>query len=281
MAPVQRLLVPRLGCFAFRNCRHFHLNPVDGIIFASAKSFSRFNFSSSHTSPHSNFHTTAVRTSQNNESSDSETMHKKCKHCDNLVGLYNVKCNICGKLVPNPSDTTYYQLFEKPVTFDFAPRTLRPQFLKMQQQVHPDNYANKSSEQRDLADSHSAFINKAYSTLTDPLRRAEYILHTYFGIDPNPEHVIRPTDPELLMEVMQAMEEIEEASDETDLAQLKKDMDKKFEESEKNMTSLLDSAFKQGELLNTDLRDQLFEEAVKMRYIGNIRYAKFWGETKI
>lgn len=118
-------------------------------------------------------------------------------------------------------------------------------FLRKQQQVHPDSYAQKSSvsttsqmrtwngcrslshpkvhifrlqEEYQLAQTQSSYLNKAYNTLKEPLARAQYML-ALNGVEVSESESLE--DPELLMEVMEIREEMEEAESEEDIERLK------------------------------------------------------------
>jgi molecular chaperone HscB len=106
----------------------------------------------------------------------------------------------------------------------------------------------------------SARINEAYKTLQSPLLRAQYLL-SLRGIDVAEDETAKVEDPELLMEVLEAREEIEEAEEEEDLVDMKAGNEKKIDES----VQVLDEAFRKDDI-------QLAKsEAVKLRYWMNIR----------
>ncbi|KAL4883681.1 hypothetical protein BJY04DRAFT_22854 [Aspergillus karnatakaensis] len=123
--------------------------------------------------------------------------------------------------IPNPPNTTtHYTIF--PTTFPssstpFTVNTanLKREFLQLQNTLHPDKYPPGPLKQH--AETLSARINEAYRTLSNPLLRAQYILHQYHGIDVTAEDGSgagsKPLDPELLMEVIDVQEEIEELSE--------------------------------------------------------------------
>lgn len=61
----------------------------------------------------------------------------------------------------------YFELFELPVSYAIDQEVLDSRFMKLQKSVHPD-----ASDD----DSLSVVVNKAYSTLSDPIQRAEYVM---------------------------------------------------------------------------------------------------------
>ncbi|KAI9766203.1 MAG: hypothetical protein M1835_007230 [Candelina submexicana] len=122
---------------------------------------------------------------------------------------------------------TYFHLFPlsfphgSPPASNFTPdlRTLRSEYLRLQAVAHPDRHHTPNSTSNTTQDSISANINTAYKTLQSPLLRAQYLLLQH-GIDVQEEGVMEG-DKELLMEVLEAREEIEEAENEVEIEELK------------------------------------------------------------
>jgi molecular chaperone HscB len=110
------------------------------------------------------------------------------------------------------------------------------------------------------AEALSARINEAYKTLQNPLLRAQYLL-SLRGIEVAEDETAKVDDPELLIEVLDAREQIEEAEKEEDLSELRDANDAKIVESEQ----VLEKAFKQDDL------GRAKSEAVKLRYWVNIK----------
>ncbi|KAI9599502.1 hypothetical protein BDF19DRAFT_428932 [Syncephalis fuscata] len=123
-------------------------------------------------------------------------------------------CPDCNAIQPVPPNSTYFDILPTShgnhPSFDVDTSQLRKAFLTMQQRVHPDAYTRKGEYERQLAEQQSAWFNHAYHTLRDPLTRAQYLLQLH-DIDVSETESI--ADPELLMKVMEAREEIEEAQD--------------------------------------------------------------------
>jgi molecular chaperone HscB len=70
----------------------------------------------------------------------------------------------------------YFQLFELPASFKLDGAQLSERYRKLQGELHPDRYANKSAQEQRLAVQYSALVNEAYATLRKPLGRALYLL---------------------------------------------------------------------------------------------------------
>lgn len=56
---------------------------------------------------------------------------------------------------------------------------LKNNFRKMQGLLHPDKFVKSNDTEKTFSLHHSSYLNKAYSTLRDPLARANYLLKIY------------------------------------------------------------------------------------------------------
>jgi molecular chaperone HscB len=110
------------------------------------------------------------------------------------------------------------------------------------------------------AEATSALINEAFKTLANPLLRAQYLL-SLRGVDVANDETLKVEEPELLMVVLEAREEIEEAASEEDLEEPRRTNEARILESE----GLLERAFVEDDI------DSAKREAVRMRYWVNIR----------
>ncbi|KAK4171615.1 putative mitochondrial J-type co-chaperone JAC1 precursor [Triangularia setosa] len=148
--------------------------------------------------------------------------------------------------------------------FHIPLRALRNEFLKLQALSHPDfAHSSTSPTAKSAATTNSAIINTAYKTLSNPLLRAQYLLHELYDVDLAGDEAgtqIEP-DPELLMTVLESREIIEEADTEQDLEELREENEKRIQEAERE----LEEAFKGEDV------ERAKEEAVRLRYWMNIR----------
>lgn len=144
---------------------------------------------------------------------------------------------------------------DAPFTIDL--QALKREFLQLQARAHPDMHSQGDKKR---AEALSARINEAYKTLQNPLLRAQYLL-SLRGIEVAEDETAKVDDPELLMEVLDAREQIEEAEKEEDLSALRVANDAKIVESEQ----VLEKAFEQDDL------GLAKSEAVKLRYWINIK----------
>ena len=96
-----------------------------------------------------------------------------------------------------------------PAALELEPAALDKAYFALQRQWHPDRFVGKPAEQRARASAEAAALNDAYTTLKDPLARATYLAGLR-GVE-MPADGKTIDDPELLMEAMDAREELHEA----------------------------------------------------------------------
>jgi molecular chaperone HscB len=100
----------------------------------------------------------------------------------------------------------YFSLLSLNPSFDIDLQELEKAYFAQQRLFHPDRFVGKPHAERLVALGKSADINKAYETLKNPLKRAQYLLHLQ-GIAVGTDHdTVKPTQA-LLMEVIELREE--------------------------------------------------------------------------
>ncbi|RSL80738.1 hypothetical protein CEP51_006371 [Fusarium floridanum] len=161
--------------------------------------------------------------------------------------------------------TTHYHLFPETLPdgpppaghFPIDVRALRREFLRLQARAHPDMHP---AQDKARAEAMSARINEAYKTLANPLLRAQYLL-SLRGVDVANDETLKVEEPGLLMLVLEAREEIEEAESEEDLAEPRAANDARIAQSEE----VLERAFQHDDI------EAAKHEAVRLRYWVNIK----------
>ena len=106
----------------------------------------------------------------------------------------------------------HFEMFNLPAQFALDNADLQRRYRQLQQTLHPDRFANASERDRLLAVQRSAQLNDAYTTLREPLARAEYLLQLQ-GIDLAHEQTTL-RDPEFLMAQMEWRERLAEIEEE-------------------------------------------------------------------
>ena len=67
-------------------------------------------------------------------------------------------------------------MFGLPVNYQVDLSLLADRYRSMQRKFHPDRYASKPAQEQRLAVQYAAVINQAYTELSSPLLRAQYLL---------------------------------------------------------------------------------------------------------
>ncbi len=193
------------------------------------------------------------------------TTQKACPFCNTPNALPQVLCTnpTCLSPQPIPSTVSYYTLLKHLpppyAQFKLDTRALRREFLRLQQSVHPDNHAT-DPKKRGIAEATSSVLNRAYSTLLQPLGRAEYLLGLHGVVMEDGEKL---TDGALLMTVMDAREQIEDARSTDDLVDIKAETGLKIGKEE----DVLETCFKKGDF------GEAKKAAIRLRYWLNIKKA--------
>lgn len=107
----------------------------------------------------------------------------------------------------------HFELFNLPVALDIDLATLKADFLKLQQQYHPDK-----AEDKDQALIKSSEINQAFKALSAVDSRAAYLL----SLKKQDYHLDQSiSDFEFLQDALEIREQLDEASSAEDLSSLK------------------------------------------------------------
>ena len=103
---------------------------------------------------------------------------------------------------------SYFELFGLSDTSEVDDSSLRDAYMALQRRFHPDKFASAGDRERRYAVQIAAFVNEAYLTLADPLKRAEYRLQRQGG-DTRSETDAK-MDPVFLMEQMEWRETLDD-----------------------------------------------------------------------
>lgn len=101
----------------------------------------------------------------------------------------------------------YFALFGLNLGFDIDTRKLHSEQQRLQSTFHPDRFVNASEQDRRLSVQQAAWINQAYETLSNPVKRARYMLQIN-GVDTSDESETT-SDTEFLMEQISIREEMD------------------------------------------------------------------------
>jgi len=131
--------------------------------------------------------------------------------------------------------TNYFELFEIPVDYAVDLDRLQHRYRELQKAVHPDKYANASSQERRISMQQTSWINQALHTLKHPVERAVYLLQLK-GVDFTMDNETT-MDAAFLMEQMEMRERLERVREQNDaLAEL----DSMLADVKSNMNTMAD-----------------------------------------
>ncbi len=112
----------------------------------------------------------------------------------------------------------FFRLFGLAAQYRIDGMQLDHHYRTLQAQVHPDKFAHLSEAERRVSMQWATRVNEAYQTLSDPLRRARYLLSLH-GVDTQ-EETNTAMPAEFLMQQMEWREAIGEAREAHDEALL-------------------------------------------------------------
>ena len=102
---------------------------------------------------------------------------------------------------------TYFELFGMNPVFDIDCSRLHAEQLRLQATYHPDRYVSASERDKRVSVQVASWVNQAYETLQDPVKRSRYLLEIN-GVD-IPDDSTTTSDSEFLMEQIELREQVE------------------------------------------------------------------------
>ena len=106
---------------------------------------------------------------------------------------------------------TYFELFGMNPVFDIDRSRLHAEQQRLQATYHPDRYVSASERDKRVSVQVASWINQAYETLQDPVKRSRYLLEIN-GAD-IPDDATTTSDTEFLMEQIELREQVESCRD--------------------------------------------------------------------
>lgn len=140
---------------------------------------------------------------------DKPVMPAKCVHCNRPMSTV-VLCDYCERINPLPGGHDHFELLGLARRFEIDPAELHQKYIALSRHAHPDFHAQETQEVQALSQSVSSAVNEAYRTLSDPYRRAGYLLELLGG----PSSAEDKSVPEGFLGTMMMMqEELSEAAE--------------------------------------------------------------------
>ena len=109
---------------------------------------------------------------------------------------------------------TFFELFGFAEEFAIDSKQLVEQFQQLQKQLHPDKFASQPDAEKRWSMQAASYVNEAYQTLNNELRRAIYLLAV--NDVSTDEETDTQMSPMFLMEQMEHREAVEMASSASD-----------------------------------------------------------------
>lgn len=156
----------------------------------------------------------------------------------------------------------YFELFGLPVDFQIDQNLMHDNHQKLQSAFHPDRFVNGTEQEKRLAVQKAAWINEAYETLHDPVKRARYMLEIG-GLPLNDEHETTG-DTAFLMEQIELREEMDECRSCKDPMRCCDHITGKLDQRSKEYSADFESFYHQGYL------EEARQVSKKMQFIQRI-----------
>ena len=138
----------------------------------------------------------------------------------------------------------HFELFHLPQRFAVDLKALEGAYREVQNQVHPDKFANGTDSEKRVALQWAARANEAYQTLRNPFKRAAYLCELN-GVDLQIEsNTAMP--PGFLMQQMEWREALDDARAASDTAALDR-LDKELQEARKARIAQIGEMLDAGE----------------------------------
>src|SRR2546421_1694689 len=99
-----------------------------------------------------------------------------CRECGAGAPLDAHFCPQCTKILSLGRQGDSFAFLGVPRKLDLDVQDLEQRFRALSRQFHPDYFYNASPAERRASLERSSYLNDAYRTLRDPIRRLEYLL---------------------------------------------------------------------------------------------------------
>jgi len=176
------------------------------------------------------------------------------------------------------SDQNYFELYNLPEQFNQDEKAVKKKFYELSKKFHPDFYVNESDEKQQEILELSTLNNKAYQTLSDPLKRIEYILSLHGMLAEGDKYVLPQDFLMEMMDVNEALMDLQMEPDQSRLLQVQEDVNQieasLFDELKKQ-TDLFDSAENERDELLREIRDIWYREKYLMRIKESLNKFRF------
>jgi molecular chaperone HscB len=157
---------------------------------------------------------------------------------------------------------SYFNLFGLKLSFDIDIGQLHSEQQRLQAIYHPDRFVNAGEQDRRISVQQASWINQAFETLSNPVKRARYMLELS-GLELNDESETT-SDTVFLMEQLAIREEIDECRSDADPLCCCDHIASKLRSKAEQFGSEFIASFNQGQL------EEARQSSRKMQFIQRI-----------
>jgi len=153
--------------------------------------------------------------------------NRRCWNCQSPIGQKETFCKACAKIQPFIETIDYFTCLGLERFLQIDLKELEKRFYRLSRQFHPDFHYGKDETEKNISLENSAFLNKAYRTLRDPVLRVEYLIHLEEG---GRNGIAAKVPQEFLEEIFGLQETVDEFRSAMDL-EIKEKLSGKLQES--------------------------------------------------
>jgi molecular chaperone HscB len=157
---------------------------------------------------------------------------------------------------------SYFELFGLDLAFEIDVGRLHSEQQRLQAIYHPDRFVNAGEQDRRISVQQASWINQAFETLSNPVKRARYMLELS-GLELNDESETT-SDTVFLMEQLAIREEIDECRSDADPLCCCDHIASKLRSKAEQFGSEFIASFNQGQL------EEARQSSRKMQFIQRI-----------
>lgn len=158
---------------------------------------------------------------------------------------------------------TYFELFGLEPVFDLDISDLQVEQKRLQASYHPDRYIGANERDKRLSTQIASWVNQAYETLQDPVKRSRYLLEISGATIPDDSSTT--SDTEFLMEQIELREAVEASRQGSDPLGDCQRLESELERRAELLAAEFVSHFESGDL------DAAVSSSRKMQFIQRIQ----------
>jgi len=159
---------------------------------------------------------------------------------------------------------TYFELFGLEPAFDLDLGVLRSEQQRLQASYHPDRYIGGDDRDKRLSTQIASWVNQAYETLQDPVKRSRYLLEISGATIPDDSSTT--SDTQFLMEQIELREQVESCRQSDDPLRDCQQIESKLMHRAAQLAAEFVSHFESGDL------DAAVSSSRKMQFIQRIQH---------